>query len=210
MAALGLHRRINRAAVLALRDIQSRSMGNLCAVLRLCVFVGARDSDVLDKAMSFRHSQKTKDLLRKLRTIHGKRNTKIYRAWTAMKARCDLPSVESYPSYGGRGITYCKRWGKFQNFLADMGEPESGLSLDRIDVNGNYEPSNCRWIPMAEQCHNTQRSRLVTIGDLKITIANAARKFNIRPNTIKWRLDRGWPDDVAVLTIPRWNTRPKK
>ena len=78
---------------------------------------------------------------------HGMSDAPEYDCWVAMKARCTKESHPSYALYGGRGISVCERWMEsFDNFIADMGS-SNGLTLDRTDVNGNYEPSNCRWIP---------------------------------------------------------------
>lgn len=87
--------------------------------------------------------------------VHGLIRTPEYGAWTEMKRRCLDPSRPHYPHYGGRGITFCDRWNDFAAFYADMGQrPGKGYSLDRIDVNGNYEPSNCRWATASEQSKN--------------------------------------------------------
>ena len=91
---------------------------------------------------------------------HGHRRTKkgittsAYTAWIDMKKRCDNASSQNYKWYGGRGITYCARWRFFENFLVDMGSPPFKHELDRIDTNGNYEPTNCRWVTHQENCQN--------------------------------------------------------
>lgn len=86
---------------------------------------------------------------------HGMSNTKTYRIWKGMIQRCENPNNERYDCYGGRGIQVCKRWHKFENFLEDMGEcPYPNYSIERVNVNGNYEPDNCTWIPLADQWKN--------------------------------------------------------
>lgn len=83
-----------------------------------------------------------------------------YRAWHAMRQRCYHPSQPHYSRYGGRGIVVCERWQVFANFLADMGlRPSPRHSLDRINNSGNYEPGNCRWATLVEQCRNRRRRR---------------------------------------------------
>ncbi len=90
---------------------------------------------------------------------HGMTNTPAHVSWRSMLTRCRNQNHDSYPDYGGRGITVCERWLRFENFYADMGERPEGTSLDRIDRDGNYEASNCRWATLAEQQRNKRRIR---------------------------------------------------
>ena len=88
---------------------------------------------------------------------HGLRKTKAYFAWGSMIQRCYNSKNKNYKHYGGRGISVCQEWKTFINFYKDVGDCQVGMSLERINVNGNYEPNNCTWIPIKDQLKNTRR-----------------------------------------------------
>lgn len=123
----------------------------------------------------------------------GQRDTPEYEAWVAMRKRCTRRWHKSWPRYGGRGIAVCERWSDFLNFLADMGRrPSPEHSLDRIDNDGNYEPSNCRWATAKTQRRNSDGpSRTLTAFGKSQRLADWCVEFHVHPATLASRLRRG-------------------
>lgn len=136
--------------------------------------------------------------------------TKTQNSWDAMKNRCRNPSHPAYARYGGAGIKVCDRWAdSFENFLADMGERPAGMTLDRIDTNGDYCPENCRWATQSEQQRNRRNNKFLTAFGRTQTQAAWAEESGIAPDIISARLSRGWSVEDAVTKPPQhpWRVR---
>jgi len=133
-------------------------------------------------------------------SVGGKCTTE-YATWSSMRARCNNPKNKRWERYGGRGISICSRWDDFENFLADMGNRPKGTTLDRIDNNGNYEPSNCRWATFTEQMRNRGNTIRLTHEGVTLSAPEWAEKTGLPVKTIYCRVDYGWPDK-DVLTVP--------
>ena len=138
-------------------------------------------------------------------TKHGSSNSPEYHVWEAMIARCENPNSQNFYLYGGRGITVCKRWKQFENFLADMGlRPSKRHTIDRCDNDGNYEPSNCRWVTPDIQNRNRRGNHNLTHNGITMCITDWAIQYGISDSTLDYRIRvRKMPIDKA-LTLPRW------
>jgi hypothetical protein len=118
-----------------------------------------------------------------------------------MLRRCLTPSDTAYARYGGRGITVCERWRRFENFLSDMGECPEGLTLDRIDNAGGYAPENCRWADRVTQGRNKSNNRVLEFKGKKQTLAAWAEELSISDRLLTARLNRlGWSVFQALST----------
>lgn len=141
-----------------------------------------------------------------LKGAHKSKNQllrKAYRTWHNVKNRCRTKSAEMYKKYGSRGITYCHRWENFPAFLDDMGLPPSMKhSIDRINNDGNYEPSNCRWATTCTQSRNKRTSRLIEVDGITRTLAEWMEHYEIKFGITYDRLSRGWPPKLAFETPP--------
>lgn len=125
----------------------------------------------------------------KNKTIHGKMNTSTYRSWKSLKHRCLNKDSSSYPYYGGRGISICQRWYEFSNFISDMGERPEGCSIDRIDVNGDYCPENCRWATGKEQARNRRNNRVMRTDNGDMCLSEAIEFYGETKRKLISRFD---------------------
>lgn len=129
---------------------------------------------------------------------HGKSRTPIHNIWWTMIQRCTNPTVRAYGYYGGRGITVCERWLRFENFYADMGDRPEGRTLDRIDNDGPYSPENCRWATLQDQRANQRKRtlKLLCIRGHEFTPENTAFTTSGQRACRACRriLNRGWYD----------------
>jgi len=124
-----------------------------------------------------------------------------------MIRRCEDSTRQNFERYGGRGIRVCEEWrgdGGFQRFIQHVGlRPSARHSIDRIDVNGNYQPGNVRWATLEEQARNKRNSVFITVGETTLTLGEWARRLGVVPDAIAWRLRRGWTPEKAVTTPSR-------
>lgn len=143
------------------------------------------------------------------RTPNGRISSPEYRAFAAMKNRCLNPRQARFKDYGGRGITVCDRWLRgdgsrtgFECFLMDIGpKPGPAFTLDRIDNDRGYEPSNVRWATRLEQGRNTRATRLVRVADMELSLAEAVARWGAcRYPTALRRLRLAWSHEDAIMT----------
>lgn len=123
--------------------------------------------------------------------VTGGKRSPTYVTWQSMRLRCDNEKTNGYSRYGGRGIRYCEEWKDFARFLQDMGERPKGMTLDRINPDGDYTPENCEWVTPSIQHSNKRTSRHVTHNGKTKTVAEWAREIGVHRNTILRRLNRG-------------------
>lgn len=133
---------------------------------------------------------------------HGMKRTPEYRSWIAMKTRCLNKHAGNYQDYGGRGISIFPEWiVSFEAFFAHMGpKPSQDMSIERIDVNGNYEPGNVKWGTLEEQNNNRRDNRRMTAFGETMTISQWARRFGLKSHIIYQRLNRGWSIEQTLKT----------
>lgn len=129
---------------------------------------------------------------------HGKTGTRVYNTWRGMLDRCNSPSHILFPKYGKKGITVCERWLSFENFLADMGEPGEGLSIERKDGNKGYSPDNCIWADLKTQNCNRKGVRMFTHQGVTDSLNGWCTRTGIPFTTFTRRLAKGVSFEVIV------------
>ena len=134
-------------------------------------------------------------------TKHGDSHDRLYRIWQCMRNRCSNPNYKFYPEYGGRGISVCDEWDSsypsFKEWSMSNGY-EDGLTIDRIDVNGNYCPENCRWVTMSVQMGNRRNSRIVTYHGDSGCFKHMCKKLDVNYETVNARMKRGYSFEDAI------------
>lgn len=131
---------------------------------------------------------------------HGGKGTRLYRIWAGIKSRCNNPHVQEYPRYGGRGITLCKEWLDFDVFRewSNNNGYSDDLTIERIDVNGNYSPENCKWITLADQSRNRRNTIYVTYNNQEKTLKQWSKDTGIKYSVLFSRLKYlGWATEKA-------------
>lgn len=135
---------------------------------------------------------------------HGMSGTGTWNSWRDMMKRCYSVNSEHYRHYGGRGITVCDEWHSFEGFHKSMGDRQDGMSIERDDVNGNYEPGNCRWIPLTRQQENKRNSIHVEIYGETVCLSVACQRLGLRYQRVRDRIQKlGW-------TVEKAMSEPKK
>jgi len=145
------------------------------------------------------HTKSCGCMNRELVTKHGESHSRLYQEWADMKQRCLNPNNASYHNYGGRGIRVCDEWLDASTFIdwAKVNGYRDDLTIDRVDTNGNYEPSNCRFIPLSDQHENKRTNRIITLNGESDILINHCRKHNKNFNSIRYRLNAGWIPEEA-------------
>ena len=151
----------------------------------------------------------TKKLIGDSNKKHGMSHHPAYAVWHSMKQRCTEKTHYAWKNYGGRGIKVCDRWlNSFENFWEDMGPTyKEGLSIDRIDVNGDYSPENCRWTDWVTQSNNKRGNRFINTPKGRMTVKQASREFGIGNTTILYRIEHGWPEELLLVKPDHRNVK---
>lgn len=134
---------------------------------------------------------------------HGESNTPLYRMWTSMIYRCDNPKYIAYKYYGARGIRVCDEWHDYETFKKWVNETKTddSYTIERIDVNGDYGPDNCKWIPMSEQANNRRSNIVIDYNGEEHTLMQWCKKLNLNYKNVHNRMYKlGWSFEKAIST----------
>ena len=202
-------------------DLTGQRFGRLTVICRADNYIkpnGHKESEWLCKCECGKKSVITRTNLKRARSCgcsqgkyiysskvtHGQSDSRLYRIWQNMKNRCYNHNVDRYDRYGGRGITVCDEWrNNFQAFYdwAMINGYSDSLSIDRINIDGNYTPDNCRWITMPEQADNKSTSRIFEYNGSSHTVSEWSKISGISRDVIWNRIKRGWSIE-KVLSQP--------
>jgi hypothetical protein len=165
-----------------------------------CVCECGKETVVLGRYLQNGHTKSCGCQKGKRKPKHGKTNTRIYRIWRSMKARTNPNNPEKYPYYSGRGIMHCKEWDNFELFYewAMANGYSDTMSIDRIDVNGNYEPSNCRWANTTVQGRNKRNNHFIEIDDNKVTVSELTDITKVGKSCMAARIRRGYTGEKLL------------
>lgn len=137
---------------------------------------------------------------RGIHDMHGGRHTRAYGVWCSMRSRCNNSNNPAYEDYGGRGIKVCDRWSRFSAFIADVGHPERGMTIERKDNDKGYSKDNCIWADRTTQGRNKRNNVLLTIDGETHPLSVWAERCGIKYKTVHMRIRKGWSPEDAVKT----------
>ncbi len=145
------------------------------------------------------HTKSCGCLRGKANATHRGKGTPTHNTWSAMKQRCADPNHAQFQYYGGRGVSVCHRWAEsYEVFLADMGERPAGMSIERINTNGNYEPGNCKWATDHEQQRNRRSTILVERNGVKRCVKDWCEELGLNTDRVYGRIRRGESPEKAL------------
>lgn len=163
------------------------------------------------KEISSIHAKKIQSIGAKTNEKHLMSKTPTFVSWDSMKQRCLNDRHKSYKDYGGRGIKVCPEWiNSFESFLSDMGARPKNSTLDRINTNGNYESTNCRWASGEEQANNKRSSKLIEFEGKLQTSVQWAREYGLCSKVLLYRLKNNWEIKKALMTKVNYGNNKKR
>ncbi len=196
---MGFNRMKYDSSIIGLKQnrLTITSLGGMNGSDRMCVAKCDCGTEVVSRAKHIIKGRTKscgclqKEKIGDLKRSHSKSGSRIHRIWLGMISRCTHSTATGWKNYGGRGIRVCKSWNSFENFLSDMGEPQSNQTIERINTNGDYCPSNCRWATMDEQRRNKRNNRVITANGKTMILSDWANEIGVTVSALWKRLNRG-------------------